>query len=291
MEIQIYAPTQGQPLPPVQWNYPEVKQWVQDGLARYNGVVYGETQIAQAKSDRANLNKLATAIDAKRKEMKSLYLEPYAEFESQAKELTEMIKAQVAEIDNQVKAFDNSRKEEKLEQIKVLYAEVIGVFAELIPYDRIHNPRWLNVTMSMEAIRKEMAATVEKVNGGFTAIESMNLAPDVALLVREKFMENFDLAAAIAEKVKIETRRAEYERCKAEKAAKAAQSAQEAHTAAENYHVVNSPVEAKTSAEAKQCPDMPEEIYTVTFRIHATKAQIDALGAFMKTNNIKPERV
>ena len=85
MEIVIHNPTQGQPLPPIQWNFPEVKQWVEDGLARYEGLTYDDTQMAEAKKDRANLNKLVQAIDEKRREMKRLYLQPYEGFEAQAK--------------------------------------------------------------------------------------------------------------------------------------------------------------------------------------------------------------
>ena len=69
MEIQILTPTQAQPLPPIQWNYQEVKQWISDGLTRYKGVVYTESQIAEAKKDRAQLNKLVQAIEVKRREM------------------------------------------------------------------------------------------------------------------------------------------------------------------------------------------------------------------------------
>ena len=67
MEIQVYNPTQAQPLPAVKWNYLEVKQWVEDGLQAYKGRVYTNDTITEAKKDRANLNKLAAAIDAKRK--------------------------------------------------------------------------------------------------------------------------------------------------------------------------------------------------------------------------------
>ena len=42
MEIEIYSPTNGQPLPAVKWNYPEVKAWLEDGLAAYKGRVYTE---------------------------------------------------------------------------------------------------------------------------------------------------------------------------------------------------------------------------------------------------------
>lgn len=133
MEIEIYSPTNGQPLPAVKWNYPEVKAWLEDGLAAYKGRVYTEDTITQAKKDRANLNKLADAIAAKRREMKATYLHPYEEFDGQAKELERMVKAQSAEIDAQVKAYDNARKEEKRAKIVELYEALIGNLAGLVP--------------------------------------------------------------------------------------------------------------------------------------------------------------
>ena len=263
-----------------------MKQWVQDGLSRYKGVVYDDTQIALAKTDRANLNKLAAAIDAKRREMKAVYLQPYAEFEAQAKELTEMVKMQVAEIDAQVKAFDKFRKEEKQEQIIAeIYTPMIGNLAELIPYDRIHNPKWLNVTTSMTTITGEMAATVDKIIGGQKYIDMLGMAPDMTERLKSVFLRNFDLAAAIAEKERIEAEREKMERYQA------AQQAQSAPTAAETPGSKNTLTTEERHAAPQEQPATEEKTYSVTFRIHVTKAQLDALGAFMKANGIKPERV
>lgn len=287
MEIQILSPTQAQPLPNVRWNYEEVRQWVKDGLSRYKGVVYDETQISLAKTDRANLNKLAAAIDAKRREMKALYLQPYAEFEAQAKELTELVKTQVAEIDAQVKAFDNFHKEEKQAKIiSEIYTPMIGNLAELVPYGRLHNPRWLNVTMSMGAIGEEMSRTIGKIVDGLKAVDNMGLDQATTERVKSVFLENFDLAAAISEKVRIETARAQYERYKA---------AQQAQTA-DDMPPANTGAQAPEYRRPTPPPPMPqhteeEKVLEVTFRIHVTKTQLDALGAFMKANGIKPERV
>lgn len=282
MEIQIYTPTQAQPLPPVEWNYAEVKQYVENGLAKYKGVVYDETQIAAAKADRATLNRLAAAIDTKRKEMKALYLQPYNEFEAQAKELTAMVKMQADEIDAQVKAFDNFRKEEKLAQIKEeIYAPLIGNLSVLVPYDRIHNPKWLNVTTSMASICEEIARLVEHIEHSLKAIDSMELAPDIAERVRDVFLQRFDLASAINEKDRILADREKMERY---------QAAQQA-TANEFHESTIAPAaEERPTAPAEQ-PATGEKLLTVAFRIHVTKAQLDALGAYMKANNIKPERV
>lgn len=286
MEIQIYNPTQAQPLPPVQWNYEEVKQYVQDGLSRYKGIIYDDTQIANAKADRATLNKLAAAIDAKRKEMKTLYLEPYTEFEAQAKELTAMVKMQVDEIDAQVKAFDNFRREEKLAQIKAeIYTPMIGNLAEMVPYEKIHNPKWLNVTTGMTAIGEDMARIVEKIENGLKSIDQLNLAPDITERVKSVFLQDFNLGAAIAEKVRIETERGQMERYEA------AQKAQSAPVAVETPSGENTQAVAETPSAPQEQPATDEKTYSVTFRIHVTKAQLDILGAFMKSHGIKPERV
>ena len=284
MQIEIYSPTNGQPLPPVEWNYTAVKQWLEDGLAAYKGRVYTEDTVTEAKKDRANLNKLADAIDTKRKEMKAMYLEPYALFETQAKELTNMVKTQVAEIDAQVKAFENFRKQEKQERIKAeLYGPLIGNLASLIPYERLHEAKWLNVTMSLSAVAEELARKIERITKGLAAIDSLALDSDIAVQVKDVFLKGFDLAAAIAEKDRLVRQKAELERIKAEQAApKVEQPAEVEYTPAEP----DTPAPAQTVAD-----DTDEKIHTVTFRIHVTASKLKLLGDFMRANGIRPERV
>lgn len=287
MEIQILTPTQAQPLPPIKWNYAEVKAWIEDGLSRYKGVVYTESQIAEAKKDRAQLNKLVQAIEAKRREMKQLYLQPYQNFEAEANELIGMVKEQAAEIDTQVKAYDDRRKEEKLEKIKAeLYAPMIDGLGDLVPYEKLHDPKWLNVTCSVNTIGTEMAQKIENIVAGLDAIDKMGLSPNMASRIKGVFLKKFDLAAAIAEKERIEKMEAslrQYEGAKeAQKPAPTENSSTPKYT----------PPEPAASVSAQQNGiGAGEKIHTVVFRIHVTAAQLNGLGAYMKANNIKPERV
>lgn len=294
MEIQVLSPTQAQPLPPVEWNYTEVKKWIEDGLARYKGIVYDETQIAEAKKDRANLNKLCQAIEAKRREMKQLYLSPYQTFEQQANELIAMVKEQAGEIDTQVKAYDERRKQEKLEKIKAeLYAPMIGNLAKLVPYERLHESRWLNVTCSASTIGTELAGKIDRIYSGLSAIDKMGLSPEMAERIKGVFLKNYDLAAAIAEKERIEKEQAalaEYEAN--QRAAQAEQNAPVAEQIAPNAEQKYTPPETAEPARAQDSAVSPDEtIHTVVFRIHVTAAQLAGLGAYMRANNIKPERV
>lgn len=286
MNIEVYNPTQAQPLPTVKWNYSEVKQWVEDGLQAYKGRVYTNETITEAKKDRANLNKLATAIDDKRKEMKALYLAPYEQFEKEAKELVNMIKTVSAEIDAQVKAYEDFRKQEKQQFIvEQIYKPLIGNLAELVPYDRLHNPKWLNVTTSVSDVGEDMARTVEKIESGLKAIDRLNLEADLAERVKSVFLKDFDLAAAIAEKERIEAEREKMARY---------QAAQQAQVAEATPPAISAPVEEEKPTQATERPQVEqvnEKLLTVEFRIRVTKPQLDGLGAYMKANGIKPERI
>lgn len=287
MEIQVLSPTQAHPLPPVEWNYLEVKKWIEDGLARYKGVVYDETQISEAKKDRAQLNKLVQAIEAKRREMKQLYLQPYQRFESEANDLIGMVKAQALEIDTQVKAFEDRRKEEKLEKIKTeLYAVMIDGIGNLVPYDKLHDPKWLNVTCSISTIGTEMAQKIENIVAGLDAIDKMGLSQNMVSRIKDVFLRKFDLAAAIAEKERIEQMEAslrQYEEAKtAPKAAPAENPSVPKYTP---------PEPAAPVSPQQNGADAGEKIHTVVFRIHVTAAQLKGLGEYMKANNIRPERV
>ena len=287
MEIQVFSPSQTQPLPPVEWNYPEVKKWIEDGLARYKGVVYDESQIAEAKKDRATLNKLIQALDAKRKEMKALYLNPYEEFEAQAKELIAMVKEHAAAIDAQVKTYDDRRKQEKLERIKAeIYAPMVDGLGALVPYEKLHDPRWLNVSCSVSTIGTEMAQKIERIVSGLEAIDKLDLDAALTEQAKSAFLDDFDLAAAIKITERILEQRAALERLRADAEAQKAAAAEE--TSAPKYTPPEPAEPVKTRFSDNNAA---EKIHTVVFRIRVTTAQLNGLGEYMRANNIRPERV
>lgn len=281
MQIEIYNPVQGEALPPIQWNYEAVKQWVDDGLANYKGIVYTHDTIAQAKKDRANLNRLIDAIDTKRKEMKAHYLHPYEEFEAQAKELVATIKTVNAEIDAQIKAYENFKKEEKQAEIKQLYEAMIGNLATLVPYEKLHNPKWLNVTCSMGAVSEELGGKIGRIEAGLKSIDTLGLDDDLADRVKSRFLQDYDLAGAWAEKDRIIHEREELARLKAAQAA-----AQSPKPVAEEY----TPPRQETPAPVQVSNDIAEELIDITFRIRVTAEQMNRLKQFMRENGIRPER-
>lgn len=308
MQLEIYKPTSGHPLPPVEWNFSEIKQWLSDGLDQYKGRVYDENQITQAKKDAAALRKLKEAIDGRRKEVKAFYSAPYDAFCAQAKELTSMIDVQVEEISAQVKAYESARKEEKQEKIKELYGTLIGNLAALVPYERLHNPKWLNVTTTMATITDELGRKIDKIMAGLASIDTLGLEADIAQQVKGVFLKDFDLAAALSEKDRIIRRREELERFKAEQDRRRVVDAGTpgAFDGLRPGDVVRfggpGCVEAATDTRTPACSENAhagrhsgntgaEKMHTITFRICVTSAQLQGLGDYMKANGIRPERV
>ena len=294
MEIQILAPTQGQPLPPISWNYEEVKQWVMDGLSRYEGLVYDESQMATAKKDRATLNKLTQAIDAKRREMKQLYLQPYELFESQAKELTGMIKDQAGKIDLQIKSYETAKKNEKRQRIvEELYTPMIGTLAELVPYDRLHESKWLNATCSMGQVSEELGKKIDRIISGLEAIGRVDLPEDIVEHARVEFLKTFDLAAALSYVDFVKRQREQLE------AMRTRQSEQEAEE--QSRRVEGDKIHPEDSNAVKTAQDASarepraqvngEKVHEVLFRIYATTPQLRQLRAAMDEIGIKPERI
>lgn len=278
MEIEIYSPSQGEALPPVKWNYEQLKAQLTEGLESYKGRVYDEDSISEAKKDRAALNKLATAIDTRRKEMKKRFLQPYEEFEAQAKELTAMVEEQSAEIDAQIKAYDEARKEEKLGAIKEVYSGIMGDLLELVPYEKIHNDKWLNVTKSMKSIEKEITEQAESIRAALASIDALSLSDDMAKRVKSVYLDGLDLAAALAEKEKIEREQqalADYEAAK-----KSVHKKVDQEKASAAFH-----------EHSEHVADEKPSLITIDFRVQTTPEKLQMLKAFLHDNGIKYGRV
>lgn len=118
----------------IQFNFAELKEEITAKAELYKNMVYTEDTIKEAKADKATLNKFIKVLEDKRKDVKKQCLQPYEDFEKQIKELVTIVNEPVQLIDSQVKAYDEKRKAEKLDQIKAIWEES-------------DHPEWLSCNM------------------------------------------------------------------------------------------------------------------------------------------------
>ena len=276
------------------FNFEELKAGLAERLEHYNGIVVTEDTIKEGKTDRANLNRLRTAIDTRRKEIKKAYMAPYTEFEAKCKELTVLIDRPIATIDSQLAEFEEKRKQEKLEQVKAAYFNCIsGSFREFIPLQRILDQKWLNATTTMKKIEEDLTAWNERINADMLALDSIEEEYRVA--VRQKYMETLSVSAAIAHRDALRDAERAFKAREAERIARqeretaeAARAAQKAPEPDEKLKLGDKMVEVDLRAAHASAA---ERLNTLRLEFLITRAQAFALKDFLDANGIKYTKI
>ena len=202
MELKIYNPQVDGFLKSIDWNFDELKKEITKKSSDYLNLVYSSDQIKDAKQDRANLRKLVTALENKRKEIKKEIMVPYDDFAEKEKELVGIINEAITNIDTQVKGYEEGLRQEKLAKVKEIYKECIGDLDRTVPFEKIFKESWLNVSTTLKSIKEEIITIREKIDGDLKIINTEN-TPYVYEM-KEEYLKDFDLMAAMTKKQQLE---------------------------------------------------------------------------------------
>lgn len=234
----------------IEFNAEEIKSELSPKLEFYKNLVVTEDGIKDAKSDRSKLNKLKSAFEDKRKEMKKICLAPYEKFEEQCREITSMIDEASGSIDIQIKEFDQIKKQKK-------YSEIEDFFKSLDKPDYIEisdvlNPKWANSTMNIESIKSEISENISRITGDMDEIKNLYGNLPFFTAVKNKFTESFNKSETISYAIRLEQEQ-------------------------------KSRIQAENSPQPVQ---KPEKIISGIFEVSCTKLQLIRLRDFMKDNGI-----
>ena len=133
----------------VTWNYEELKKSITSALEVYKKMNYDDSNIGQAKKDRAMLNNLSKSVNARKIEIKKKCLEPYELIETQAKELMTIIKEPIDVIDERLTEYETARRRKARDVIrKYMYDSFGGIEQEIADkaMNAIYDDRWENAT-------------------------------------------------------------------------------------------------------------------------------------------------
>ena len=199
------------------FNFDELKHELMEKAKVYEAVIYSDEQIAAAKADRANLNRLKKALNDERIRREREYLQPFNEFKTQVNEIIRIIDKPAQAIDKQIKEFEERKKVEKRQQIEAYWHEVLQ--AEKVPagveFRRIFDEKWLNASVSMKSITAEIDAILEKTAGDLDVIRAL---PAYAYEAEQTYLATLDLASAVSETHRLQEmaeRKAAYEAAQA----------------------------------------------------------------------------
>ena len=293
----------------IAFNFEEVKTWLTENLASYKSMVVTEDEIGAAKADKAKISKLSKTISEQRIAIKKRYLEPYNDFEAKMKELSGMCDEAAKNIDVQVKAFEEKRKAEKRETLRG-YFDSVNTQAWL-SFERIENPRWMNVTYDMETAKDDIQAAVTAIGENVTTITESSSEFENEMLL--EYQKTLDLGAAMRRGSELKRMKQEQEaRMAAQEAAeRARREAIAAHeTAAEKAQREKAERDAQRKIEeetARRAEEMlnssnlshvegmenaqTEPVSVLDFRVYVTNEQKIKLRDWLNANGIRFCRV
>ncbi len=262
----------------ITFNYEELKTGITEKVELYKNMVYTDENIAVAKEDRKKLNKLKNAIEDKRKEVKNQCLEPYIEFEKKIKELVSIIDEPVELIDTQVKAYEQKKKDAKLEEIKEFWEST--EHPEWLQCKRIFDQRWLNATFSMKKVQEAITERLEQIKQDIVTLSKL---PEFSFEATEVYKETLDMNKAISEGQRL----ADIQKRKAAKEAERQQIQQEIRAKlAENKSTISEPETVEPAEEAVVAENATTDKTWLRFKALLSVEEALALNEFFERRNI-----
>lgn len=249
------------------WNFEEIKKRLNEELKVYQSTAYTDDTIKTAKKDVADLRKLASTIEERRKEVKEQYLQPYNIIETQAKELVSLIDKPIQAIKNQVDDYEKRRREAARAEIiaywlqkSVSLPEDIREKAKLLIYDE----RWENATATKKSWREGIEKGIQKILDEIATLQSFQsefeedaLAVYKVDLSLQKAIRKMNELKAQKERIlEMERRKKEQEEQEAQKRKEAEESQLAAEQAAKEQ--ASAPASQPQESEKMKRTESPE---------------------------------
>lgn len=269
-------------------NAKQIRDMVKAALPMYDISNYNDGNIDQAKKDKAALNKAAKALNAKRLEIEKEFMKPFGEFKEVVTETVKLIGECSAKIDIVVKQNEQQYKNKKFADIRT-YFDRVNV--NLVDFNKVFNPSWLNKTASLKSVCKEIDATLARIDGEIESLKSVS--PEDFDVLRTYYMDTLNISSTIqyANRLKEQRERAriaeENRRKSEEEANRKAEEAKAHHQEPSHIQPQPEPVTMQAQAQTVSKP----ELYTRAFKVTATKEQIIALGDYMNEHGIDFEKI
>ena len=255
-------------------NYEPLKAMALEQVSAYKSLIVEEDGIASAKTDCAKLRKAAKNASDLRISIKKEHEAKISKTLEQLKELTDIFNDAASSIDNQVKEFDEKRKDEKRSAIENIYWDNIKDMGKFLPLQAVWNEKWLNKGYALDTITKEIKAQVAAVEDGIKTIQLLGTKYESQMI--SAFLEAYNMNDALKKKAELEQIDAEMERRR-----KAQEEEQQ------NEEQVREQEEPQKQEEVPQ----EEPRYRLAFEVFGNHEQLTALVDYLRGSGLDYKRL
>lgn len=257
-------------LPQILSNVQEIKVWAEEQTRLDRSLILQtDEDFDNGRKRCATINKVIQSIEAKRKDVKKAYNEPYEIFEKSLKEVTAVLTEAKDNLWGQITQAENEAKARKEAEYRT-YFERAGL--KFRTWAQIFDKKWLNKGKDDKTVYAEIDEIVRKCNEEVSAIQSLNSEFITALL--QYYADGHSLGDTITYNTRLGEQKRLIEQRKAQ----------------EQVNTPPAPETAKNDNYARVEP-IEEEIVTIDFRVQCTSTQLQTLGQFMRQHGIKYGKV
>lgn len=181
-------------------NFDALEAHVRAKVADYEGAKYDLTKddsIKEAKHDRSYLNGLKSEIEERRKAVKREYNMPLAAFEKRCKEITSIIDGASDGIKAQLDEAEERRKSSARAALEAHYREFAELLSPVVPYERLHDDRWLNKSFGEAKAKKALEDKVSAVARDWDTLKAQRDSMAHYEVAERELFRTLDLGSAL----------------------------------------------------------------------------------------------
>lgn len=181
-------------------NFDALEAHVRAKVADYEGAKYDLTKdesIKEAKNDRSYLNGLKSEIEERRKAVKREYNKPLAAFEKRCKEITSIIDGASDGIKAQLDEAEERRRAGARAALEAHYREFAELLSPVVPYERLHDDRWLNKSFGEAKAKKALEDKVSAVARDWDTLKAQRDSMAHYEVAERELFRTLDLGSAL----------------------------------------------------------------------------------------------
>lgn len=195
-------------------NYNQFLKDLESMVEPYRGLIFTDDQMVEAKKTVAELNKVRTAIDTRKKAIKKDFMAPYMAFEIKVKKAIGIIDDALAPLKKQLRDAEEVRVIEKKRQVDNIIQDALQ-FNESSSYildcKWFYNEKWNLKGTSLKKVKEEVDSLIETIEGNIDVLSQDEFATELlseyqkngnittTLLLKERLIAQREQAKELAE--------------------------------------------------------------------------------------------
>lgn len=257
-------------------NITEVRKFAIQLKEYYSKIVWSNETLAEAKEEKANVNKFKDKVATFRKNIVSEYNKPIALFETTAKETEKLLQETYNSINEQVQSFEEIKKEEIKNQCVYYFNECAKSYnIDFINFDNMN----LNITLSMATPKGDLTKKVidtineyvDKINKDIELINTQEHSTEI--------MVEYKKTLNVSQSIINVNQRIEQIKLEEQKQEEIKQMKQEEQQRVEKIEV-----------EVLTAPKEQEKEYSLSFKVIGTMDQLRQLKQFLEAGGYNYEQ-